>query len=407
MMTTGRVVVFIVGISLFSVGCGRPEPSETARDLLYLRSARGVAVLEPGAAAPTFRDAGAVASRDWSTIVRTYQNQGITRVVAIDPETGTDRWERGLAPNLRVKVVSEDGDLVALGPVREPSYRDGRAETKLVIATRGVEEPRSILLEGNYEPEAFSTDGTSLFVIKYMPARNPSRYQVRRLDIATGNVQGVYTPDAHLQRAMGGTARIQVGSPDGRRLYTLYTLKSGGTRYAFIHVLSLDGLWAHCIDLPVEFAASADSATAMAVAPDGRRLYVTNGATGALAEIDTGTLKVLRTTTTDVVSGDAAYAALDSDSTLYLASGRRIAAVDVPSLTERRSWVMRETVRGIQTTGDGLRLYIGLRDRIAVLDSVSGRLLESFDPPGVKRIDQFGPVMRPVDDVLRKIRCAC
>jgi hypothetical protein len=263
-----------------------------------------------------------------------------------------------------------------------------------------VAEPRTITRDGNYEPEAFSTDGQSLFVIKYIPARAPTSYQVRRLDLDTRRVEGVFTPDAHLQRAMGGTARIQAASPDGRRLYTLYTLDhEDGRQYAFIHVLSLDQLWAHCIDLPGEFATSPEAATALTVSPDGTRLYVANHAEAAVAQIDTSKLEVVRTETIHFgFGGGRAYAAHDSGSKLYLASGRRVARVDTTSLTEERSWLMKEKFRGLQAARDTKRLYVALRDRVAILRAATGEGIDTIDPPGVRRIDRFGPQMPSLDD---------
>jgi hypothetical protein len=410
----------VIGVGMLAMllaACGPQLGSEqiarTTRDLLFLRSTRGVAVVRAGASSPSFRDASAVPSGDWSTVVRSipYRGsyEGTTGVIAVEPSSAVERWERTVAGNLEPKVVSNDGDLVALGPVGERYYRFGRSRTTIVIAGTELAEPQTIELDGNYEPEAFSTDGGSLFVIKYLPARAPTRYQVRRLDLGTGRVEGVYTPDAELQRAMGGTARIQAGSPDGRRLYTLYTVGSpkDGTRYAFIHVLSLDELWAHCIDLPPEFATAGESATALTVSPDGKRLYVADAKAGLLAEIDTDSLDVVRTTAIDLGSGGVAYGAHDSGSTLYISSGRQVVAIDASTLTRQQSWQMPQTVRGLQTTPDATRVYIGQNDRIEVLDAATGARLETVDPPGIKRIQQLGPVMRSTDPPRKDFVCAC
>jgi hypothetical protein len=402
----------ILGVTLLLAGCGEPGSDQISKELLFIRTAGGVAVVEPGASSPTVRGR-AVPSRDWSTVVRSVPNGTATEIVAFEPSSGAERWGSTLPGNLRAKVVSEDGDLVALGPTRERHHRLGRASTTVVIVDRGRADPRTITLKGNYEPEAFSTDGQSLFVIKYIPARAPTSYQVRRLDLGTERVEGVYTPDAHLQEAMGGTARIQASSPDGRRLYTLYTVGGGEEgRYAFVHVLSLDQLWAHCIDLPGEFATAAESATALTVSPDGTRLYVANHAEAAVAEIDTTNLEVVRTTMINFgFGGGAAHAAHDSGSRLYLASGRRVAVVDATELTEVHSWLMKEKIKGIQVAGDGAKLYVALRDRVEVLRAATGDGLDTLDPPGVHRIHQFGPVMPSVDDPDpgggKDIVCAC
>ena len=401
-----------LGLAVLLGACGEPGSLQTSTDFLFIQTAGNVAVVEPGASSPAFRG-GAIPSGNWSTVVRSVPDGSSTEIIAVDPSTGEERWDTTLPGNLRAKVVSDDGGLVALGPARERHHRVGRRSTTLVIVDGQGSEPRTITLGGNYEPEAFSTDGQSLFVIKYSPARAPTSYQVRRLDLDTQRVEGVYTPDAHLQQAMGGTARIQAASPDGRRLYTLYTLAGdGGRRYAFIHVLSLDQLWAHCIDLPGEFATSPEAATALTVSPDGKRLYVANHAEAAVAEIDTTELEVVRTETINFgFGGGRAHAAHDAGSTLFLASGRRVALVDTSSLTEQRSWLMKEKIRGLQVAGDGKRLYVAFRDRVSILRAATGKGIETIDPPGVRRIDRFGPQMPSLDDTDPArgddIVCAC
>ena len=141
----------------------RPEPVPASRDLLFLRSSGGISVVEAGAASPTFRGTAAVPSRDWSTVARSVSYngsyKGTTGVIALDPSSGAERWEHTVDGNLRVKLVSDDGEFVALGPAAETHYRDGRAQTKLVVAQGNAEESQAFTLDGNYEPEAFSTDG--------------------------------------------------------------------------------------------------------------------------------------------------------------------------------------------------------------------------------------------------------
>lgn len=401
---SGRVVAFISLVVL--VACGVAEGTPTAPDVLFLQSSQGVTVVETGATAPTFKGSGAVPSGDWSTVVRSEVSGTTTRVVATDPSSGSDLWADVIVGKLDPKVVSPDGGLVALGPRGERYHGYGRAETKLVIAGQGLPEPRTITLDGNYEPEAFSTDGDSLFVISYLPARAPTRYQVRRLDLTTGRVHGVYTPDAELQQSMGGTARIQAASPDGTRLYTLYTV--GGARgvplHAFIHVLSLDEEWAHCIDLPDDFAIAAESATALVVSPDGKSLYVANTVSGAVAELDTQSFQVTRTTRSSFQRGDA-HAAIGSDSTLYVASGHYVVAISGADFGDRWSSKLPQPIRGLQVTENGEKLYVGLRSRVASLDTNSGEMLDTLDPPGIKTIQKFGPVVGLEEEEI--LKCAC
>jgi hypothetical protein len=409
---SGRVTLALVALTTLMAfaACGEPpSPNqlEETQDVLFFQSADGLAVMEEGSKEPSFQSISAVQSSDWSTVVRSSFVRKTTRITALDPTTGAERWERELDGRFDVKIVSDQGDLVALGPVRENPYIYGRTKTTMVIAGSGMVEPRTIVIDGNYEPEAFSTDGESLFVIKYLPDWKPKQYQVRRLVIGTGEVKDVYTPHDELQTPMGGTARIQAASPDGRRLYTLYTVGGGrsGPRYAFIHVLALDELWAHCIALPVEFASGAESATAITVSPNGERVYVGNAKEDRLVEIDTDKLEVVRASTIDFGSTGAARAAHDSGSTLYLASGTTMTAVDVSNLTSRGTWEMTEKVKGIQVTRDRKTVYVAQKDLVAVVDHATGRTIETFDPPGVDRIDQLGPVMQALDDGI--VKCAC
>jgi DNA-binding beta-propeller fold protein YncE len=349
-----------------------------------------VTVVEAGASSPSFQNASATPSGNWTTVVRGETEGSTTRVVATDPATGTDLWADVVPGRLNTKIVSPDGTLVALGPQNERSHTRGRAETTLIVAGKRSPAKQRFVLEGNYEPEAFSTDGDSMFIIKYLPALRPTMYQVRRLDLTNGKVLPVYTPHKELQETMGGTARIQTASPDGTRLYTLYTVGGGnGDQYAFIHVLALDEEWAHCIDLPSGFAENSD-ATALAVSPDNERLYVVNRQSGALAALDTRTMMVVSEESSSFPEG-ATHAVADADA-LYVATGDFVTAFDTDTLDALDTWEMTEHITGLQVSEEAGELYVGLQQTIERLDVKSGESLEKIDPPGIERIRTFGPV---------------
>jgi YVTN family beta-propeller protein len=406
-MRSGRIATVVFAIVVLAGCAGSVAPAGAVQDLLYLQSSRGVTIVPVGASVPRFSGSTAVPAPNWSTMVRAQINGLNTDVIATDPATASTLWSHTVAGNLRVKVVSADGDLAVLSPTLERYFRDGRGRTTLVIVGGGSATAQSIVLHGNYEPEAFSTDGDSLFVIKYLPPRAPTRYQVRRLDLKTEKVVGVYTPDADLQKAMGGTARVQVASPDGNRLYTLYTVagQNGEPERAFIHVLALDEIWAHCIDLPTGFTTAAESATALTVSPDGTRLYVANTATASLAVVDTKALQVLDTEPLGMSGRAASFAAHDSDRTIYVGSGDRLLAIDTMTLERKNSWVLPENIRGIQVGTEDKKIYVGLKRQVAVIDGGSGRELKTFDPPGVGRIDRFGLLLHR--EVRTYFNCAC
>lgn len=405
----GRTVVLAaVCMGLIAAGCGEPA-GPRGSDTLFLRSGQSIAVIKAGASAPSFRGSSTVPSPNWTTVVRNDLRRRKTRLTAVNPLSGSTRWKQDIAGNFRTKVVSHDGTLVAMGPLGERSYKQGRGTTTMLIAGSRSSEPQVYELLGNYEPEAFSVDGRSLFLVSYLPARNPDSYQVRKLDLRTGEVEGVYTPDQDLQERMGGTARIQAASPDGTRLYTLYTVEEASGTYAFIHVLALDELWAHCIDLPAEFATFPERATAITVSPDGRHIHVVNSAAEKIATIDAGSLQVTATADVDMISGTDTYASTDGSGRVFVASSGRAVALD-GELREIRRWQFDEEIRGLQVARDGRRLYVGLRESFAVIDPGLRRIVRLVDPPGIRVIGELGPVIKPLKyarQVLRKFTCAC
>jgi len=405
-------VVVAVTVGLVLAGWARPGAGSERgpEDVLFLRSAGGITLVRalPEGVAVGLPDA--VPSMDWSAVVRAVPQGKETEIVALDSLSGAQLWSRHLAGRLEVKVASEHGRLVALGSPREGTgYPGGRSSTTLVIVGADASEPRTIELDGNFEPEAFSTDGESLFVVEYLPPKDPTSYRVRRLDLRTEEVVGVYTVDAELQEAMQGTARVQAASPDGRRLYTLYTLEGAdGMSRAFVHVLSLDELWAHCVDLPPSFETASGKAIAISVAPDGRRLYVADATTGTVAEVDTEALAVTRTAQAAFGSqGGAAHAVAAGDGMLYLGKGTGLLALDASTLEPVRSWDMEGRITGIQAASDGGRLYVGLKDQIVILDTATGERLGVLDPANLGTIDQLGQSTRSLDEERTEIECAC
>ena len=401
----GRTASLVTVVAAALAACGSPEPTQT--DLLYLQSGDAISIVAAGDSRESFRAVTAVPSHDWSTVVKTEkEGESSVRVVALDPSTGQELWSQSATGRLAVKGVSSDGSTAVLEP-KGDRYMNNPTRTKFVIARRNSSTPEVIELKGNFAPEAFSTDTQSLFVVQYLPARTPNRYQVRRLDLATGSVDDVYSVDAELQEAMRGTARIQAMSPDGTRLYTLYTLKNRGTSYAFIHVLSLDELWAHCVDLPEEFATAPQKVSALTVSPDGKHLYVANGREQILAEVDTEALTVARTAPVDFANGVGAHALQSSADSLYLAGGTKVSVVDLEDLEIDSWWEADGLITGLQARADDSRMYVGQTTGVAIFDPSSGMSLGHVDPPGTGTVGRLGPVARGLDPAREEFVCAC
>src|SRR5262249_22005985 len=211
--------------------------------------------------------------------------------------------------------------------------------------------PQRLSLTGNIEPEAFSADGSTIFALDYRPALAPDRYRVRRVDVATGQITDVPSNDKEIRGDMQGVARTQALSPDGRRLYTLYTVPGAQPR-AFVHVLSLDTQTANCVDLPAPFGRDT-GAMALAPSPDGMHLYVAARGHGVLADVDTLGLSVTRTARLRIggTGHDAVSMATDGDS-IFVGRGSAVAPVAAASLRSARPWHVRGSVTGIQSESD-------------------------------------------------------
>jgi hypothetical protein len=267
-----------------------------------------------------------------------------------------------------------------------------RARTRItVVPTDGASSARTYDLKGNFDIEAFSTDDRQLFLIEYMPAQNPWHYGLRRLGLENGNVREIARAKQNAPGEMSGTGRLSLFSPAGHELYTLYTRQGpnythtapedahSGEVYAFVHLLNLKGAWTHCIDLPAPFGTGPVSSHAMAISQDGSRLYVADPSSGGLAVIDPLTQRVLRSATVDLRAlREGVMASVAGDGTLYLAGGRRILAFDGESMQLIREIRLERSISGIATSPDASKIYVAVKRKIEVLDSGTGRRLETI-----------------------------
>lgn len=259
--------------------------------ILRVPDPSGISLLDTVAGRVTTRVPDGVRSRDW--VFQSRITAAGTQLVAVSP-LGDVGWHRDLDDDLTARLASSDGSRVALVPrsyqTTDPYHPVGRSITDLTVVATDGGEPRQYRLDGNFEPEAFTTSGRALFVVEYLPAMQPDRYRVRKLDLDTGEVGAVFSVDGHLQESMRGTARVAAMSADGSRLYTLYTTEQS----AFVHVLDLDEEWAHCVDLPAPIGSSPEGALAVAADPNGGRVLVVDAGAG-VAELDTRQLAITHT----------------------------------------------------------------------------------------------------------------
>jgi hypothetical protein len=103
-------------------------------------------------------------------------------------------------------------------------------------------------LEGDFNLDAVSPDGSLLYFIHYLSSRDPSRYEVRAYDLPHERLlrEPLVAKGEDGPEAMRGSPISRTSSQDGRWAYTLY---DGGGGAPFIHALDTVEATAHCIDL--------------------------------------------------------------------------------------------------------------------------------------------------------------
>jgi DNA-binding beta-propeller fold protein YncE len=171
------------------------------------------------------------------------------------------------------------------------------------------------------------------------------------------------------------------------------TGQPSGHVHAFVHVLNLSQGWAFCLDLPVPFGLGPASAHALAVARDGRRLYVADAASGVVVDADTDKLQLARRAdlgTEPFADWSRSAAQAGPGGTLYLASGSEVVVVDPAGLRPEHRWPVDGVARGLGVSPDGRRVYAGLDGRVAVLDAHTGRPIATRAVPGLETILHVG-----------------
>ena len=376
-------------------------------DLVYVSTDDGVAIVDSATGSSTLDAKHAMPSGDWSRVIGTHHARHGTLVESIDP-TGVEPVVRQkLDGNLRVRAVSHEGDLIALMP-RDPEHygNDGvyaparRESTRIVVTTFDGRDPRPFDLDANVEPEAFSVDGTALFVIQYLPPMDPDRYRVRRLDLATGDLGDVFTHDKLIQGNMRGLAFDQAAAPDGTKLYTLYQKYTGET---FVHLLDLQNQTAQCVLLPNSFGGHAAD-MAITARPDGA-VFVVDPIVHEIAELDPVRHGVAQTRKYDAPKGDGPVVATATGDAIFVARGDEIAELGEPGLAPANRWSFDSDVEAIHVSADRI-LYIAVRDRLIAItlagESSTLDPLLDLEVDGISGIGESLPVTSK-----NTVQCAC
>ncbi len=358
-------------------GDASTTPTTPVGGLVLVRTNGGMAAADISTGKVLFNEERAIASPDRSIVYTT--SHGALRVLEAASGDVVDTFP---APAGTIPIAASEGGLVALiasGSATYPRAAEGRRSTPVDITDTENGDAQHLNLHGNFEPEAFSTDGRSLFLIQYLPAAAPDHYRVMELDLAGEKIFRVASPDKVPPSSMQGTRLQQVWAPDRSVLYTLYTNQvSSGAPLTFVHVLNLDEKWAHCIDLPAAFGSSRPNAKAMVGSADGKRLYVTDADAHLIATINTSRFAVQTTDLADVPSPqgqEPASASLAGDGTLYVSGGDRVSVFDIGTMTPGPGWTTDSVILDERLSPDDTVLFLSTADGIQARDPGTGTSL--------------------------------
>ena len=383
-----------------------------------------VALLDPAIEDPVYEIEDAIAAPDGSTIYRTTPQGNDTEVDQIDTGTGAVINSQVVEGPRHIRVVPPEGGAVALmsdKASRKGIYRPvARETTSITVAWNDGPIPRTYDLDGNFEPEAFSRDEDTLFLIEFWPALEPDRYFVRHLDLTTGDIVDKYSPEVELQPEMRGKARAQVLAPD---LQYLYTLDSGADpvhdpdvgvdseRWAFIHVLDLNEEASICIFLPEPFGTGDEAAVSLGISPDGSRLFVVDASTQHVATIDAEEMVVLDVGTIDMLRpgeqvARPAIAVVDEDKFFVTTGGWTILEIDAgDQMTPIDAFSAGRPVRGLNLSPDQTQLRIALPSQVVVFDLELREQVVTITVPRGDDITFVGARRGTVERV--SLECAC
>ena len=280
-----RLAVLLVLVPV-AAACGataqETAPKPPANKAVFLVRTAGAAGPVTGYDAASlgrrFELPGGIRAADGSA----YYAMGAGELRRYSPNTGVELQSYPVDGAWKLAGVSATGRWVAL--------TRGRTQV-LVLDTESGTTAHRISLRGNFLVETVSADGDFLFLQQNFV--NGS-YAVRGYDLAAGQMLPGSLATKGATVLMEGVAAGTVASPDGRWLLTLYV--DTKKNRAFVHALNLIDRIPLCIEMPPcrkNCTVAQLRRWALALAPDGRTLFVANPNLGQVAEIHLPTAKLL------------------------------------------------------------------------------------------------------------------
>ena len=313
------------------------------------------------------------------------------------PTVGLDPIPGGVsADRSTIVLVEADAEHGAAGSDRTVS-RFAVVDGRLGLSN----PPRIIELEGAFDYDALSPDGTLLYVAEQVPGPLEARYQVRAVETATGRMRDATIVDKrNIDEEMAGWPVDQARRADGM-VMTLYR----GAAYPFVHALSSKEAWAICIDLPTRGFDDVEAAADWGIVSlgVGKSDLAVNATLGIAVEINAD-LSVLRSVDFEPSAaaefrlakfghgelgpaGRRAIAAPDGAS-VFAAGEGGIVRLGASDLDVQQRYLTGTAIDGLTLTPDGTTLFALTRTggRIARLDVATGEVERWVGDGGFDRL---------------------
>lgn len=338
-----------------------------------------------------------VPDEDWGTLISATPLDGRTTVRREVVQPGSGGLKRVVDGAWRLPTIGLDPMPVGVSPdgstivLVEDAPADAAVSRFAILGWRLDTDPRIITLDGTFEYDTLSPDGSILYVVQHLPGPPDGHYQVRAIDLATGVLRdGAVVDKLGSDEAMAGYPLAQARRPNGMVL-TLYR----GAEHPFIHALSSVDAWALCIDLPAEGHDDAAAARDWGLigSPDDASTLAVNATLGLAIRVADGDLSVNASTTFEPSaamgirlakfghqpSGPVArrvVAAPDGNS-VYATGPGGIVRLSADDLQVTGRFLEGSAVDAIAVTADGATIYalLSAGGRIAKVDAATGAVL--------------------------------
>ena len=187
----------------------------------------------------------------------------------------------GLSPNGKVLVLSNNVN--STGRLRTQSRF-------AILDAKSLELQTTLTLRGEYSIDALSPDGTLLYLIHHLAAKDMTSYQVVAYDLGAGRVlPGVIADKTQAGWVMNGFPISRVTTTSGDWVYTFY---QENDNYPFVHALDTADHTAVCIGIPADWVKDESFISSARLSLAGDELVISSRDGVARYSVNTKTFRV-------------------------------------------------------------------------------------------------------------------